>query len=285
MILSSMILLTIVVSGIAQTQDVTVSGKVVDNNGNPVHLAHITFTDLDTSNGNTASFDTVLTKADGSFSKTIKLNSTAKILAYIVVMDGHKIKTGYKLQISSNINLDTITIDIAGPNDSLKISGTIQDNTTSKPIENAQVVLSVTSSIISLPDTVYTDASGKFSHTMAGTTEGVLQSDPKVVYVITKKDYSNIKDSLVPTSANVDLGIIKMKSTVNIIHNLISYKEAKNQPYNITLYTLQGQKIFEGTNKTFSQYQSISNLPAQYYIVEKKFKGLTVSYLEFVMKK
>ena len=284
-ILTSIVLLTMALISSAQTKKITVSGNVVDNNGKPVYLAHITFSDMDTTGGITPATDTLLTKADGTFSKQITLNSTAKMLVYIVVMDGHKAKTGYNLQLSPNMNLGTMTIDVASQDDSLKISGLVQDKSTNNPVEGVQVILSVVSSIISLPDTVYTKNDGRFSHTIAGTTEGIVSMKPFVYYTISKKNFTEVKDSLVPTKKEIDLGTIKMKQLTNIKHNFVLFNETSNQPHTITIYTLQGKKIFQGTKESFSLNKTLYALPTQWYIYEKKYKGVTISQLQFGSEK
>ncbi len=284
-ILTSIAILTMVLISNGQTQKITVSGNVVDNRGNPVHLAHITFTDLDTTGGNTAATDTLLTKADGTYSKQITLNSTARMLFYIVIMDGHTTKTGFKFQLSPTMNLGTTTLEIASATDSLEISGIVHDNKNNEPIADAQVVMSVISTIVSLPDTLYTNANGEFSHTIAGTTEGIFSTEPKVYYDVSKINFTEIKDSLVITSKVIDLGTITLKNTTDIKHKHSPILEIENQPYNVTIYTLNGQKVFQGTKEAFSRYKNLINLPTQYYILEKKFKGITISNLEYIDKK
>lgn len=257
----------------AAQQNISIKGKVVDDQGAPVGLAHVTLTDADTAGGNEPSNDTVFTKNDGTFQKKITISNNAQYVVYIVIHKDFKVKTGAKFPISNEMDCGTISMESFLPSDTLSISGVAQDKNTNEPLENAMVILSVASLVPGFPDTTYTDNNGKFSHTMPGSLEGVGPVEPLVRCHISKANYETVKDSVKPTALTVDFGIMQLvPENQSILPDLTPLLKSGYQPTMI-LFTLKGQTLFQGTGQDMIDFLKTHKSAVQGYIIRQRYEG------------
>ncbi len=224
----------------SRADTVTVTGTVVDSDGNPVGDAMVLLiTDTsDIVNG----IDTVFTAADGKIDTKITVDPGTAAIVYMVIKDGYTSKYGYGIIASGVLALGEIVLTQPGDNDTISVTGTVVDSVTGDPIENAQVIIS--SITVMKPDSILTDGSGKFICKVE--ISGDTTITEQVFYAVSKDGYQ-MKTGMQNTGQDpLDLGTILLQIPIDpIIHNPV-FPITQIQPDRMEIYSINGQRLYAG---------------------------------------
>ncbi len=247
-------------------KDITVTGTVVDTADNKIEGALVRLTSrmigLD--------YDSVLTDADGKFSKKMTVRDNDRRISYIASKNGYQNAMGNKgIDSSSIIDLGKIVLRKGGGvGRTVTVTGRVVDSGSNEPIENARVVLS-TINVLN-PDTVNTNRSGRFSASVEIPASG--STNPIIIYAVFMENYNpKVGQKAVTLLPMVDLGTIKLiKSSVGI-NSVPRLKGGVSlKPNKLEIYTLKGQMIYSGLIKNHNFPYSLCISPQQPLIIRYK---------------
>lgn len=235
--------------------------------------------------GAPATFDTVFTKADGTFQKTITISDTAKGMISAVYKTGYLAKTAFKpflTGIPNSVDLGTILLKTtADAKDTLQVKGLVIDSITKQPLENAIIV--VTSGLlgdISI-DSISTGADGRFNEKIPYIKNSPLFNE--MIYFASKTDYAQKGGrKAIPANEIVDLGTIELvKQSIQIKNPFIKLIQIK--PTHIAVYTVHGKMLHRGRiteyPKVMNKLSSSQQLVIRYYrndVLVEESKGVNI---------
>jgi hypothetical protein len=265
----------------AAQRTITVSGVVVDSvTMQPVPNATVllldTSTNIDTSAIGSIDIsklkpDSVLTTANGSFSKPLTVPYANIILAYMVVKEGYFLDFNFTLMLSTTINLDTIKLipNAIAPKDTVTVSGTIVDSTTGIGIPGALIGLSG-GDLDTAGKTAVADNQGNFSRQVIVSKVGTFTI---VGYIAYKDGYNPAVGTKNATGKTVDLGIIKLLPNTQVRWTMRAAIPVPIRATNMTLYSLNGQRIYTGPGMPLKR---AIRLPTSAVVADFKMHGTAI---------
>lgn len=233
-------------------REITVTGKVVDTNGDGIADAIILLTAdaeaLSNPLDSNVTIDTAFSGSDGSFTKTITVDDNAFALFYGVLTSKYKLKVS-----AGGINPLTNTSELGNIElvietfITVTFTGTVKDSLSGTPLPGALVILTTIHGMLdSVFDSVVTDVQGYFAVEMEigeGDT-GLLA--PRGFYMAYANGYESKMGAEVLEQDKIEFGDILLKKLIDPIIYNPTIKSFRKIPNNIIVYTLKGQVIYNG---------------------------------------
>ena len=232
-----------------------------------------------------STFDTIFTKSDGTFQKTITISDTAGGLISGVYKTGYLAKTAFKLFVTgipNSVDLGTILLKtIADAKDTLQVKGLVIDSITKQPLQDAIIV--VTSGLIGdiTIDSIPTGADGRFDEKIPYIKNSPLFNE--MIYIASKTGYvTKGGRKAIPQNQIVDLGTIELYNPNIAIKNTV-IKLIRSKPTHVAIYTLNGKMIYKGTiahyRQALDRLSSSQQLVIRYYrndMLIGELKGVSI---------
>jgi hypothetical protein len=275
------------------TSSVAVTGQVVDSaTGAPIGGAKVLVTALSQTQmimlifstdplgslfNMNLKLDTAYTGADGTYSKSIKVDSTAYLIGGIAIKPGYQVSFSYMKIDNGAAALPPIRLNSRIILDTLAVSGTVVDTATGRGIPGALIVMSGPTG-----DTVdnwaLTDVNGQFTKQVIINNTASFKA---LVYLVSKQGYQAKVGQGPITAKQVNLGTIKLKMSTQVI---LSCKQTATggTANDIRVYSLKGQLLYAGPAVAAESQSRLRHTPV---IVEFRANNRSVDRKEIIFSK